>query len=545
MTAQNSSDTAPFRSFGETGPPAIENEVGESRVSRWSTFSPVQIGLLLLVALLVVTVQALILQTYFNSSATAEQFEEASFVTTGLANVQREALLLQLETHFALEDPDANMESLKLRRALLGSQLKRQQGQSAGNPQIFAGLMEIQATLNIYDEAFIDVFGNPGELEDKVHDEMELALRSLELQIKTFYDKEEQSFFAAFKETLRTQRSTQNLLLTVDALVVATGIVLIMSLVRSVRALNVENTQRRVAQVALREVNETLERRVDERTEELSAANSRLQDEVSERAQAQRELRAFTHKLEESNRELQSFASVAAHDLQEPLRKVQAFGDRLKSKYAETLGDQGRDYLERMQDASGRMGTLINDLLSYSRVTTKAQPFIPVNMNEITAEVINDLEIRIEELNGKVEVDELPTIFADTLQMRQLMQNLIGNGLKYHKDDEPPLVKVSAELVRSSIDVQGQLVSVDMCRMTVSDNGIGFEEKYADRIFGIFQRLHTRTDYDGTGVGLAICRKIADRHGGTIDAYSEPGKGSRFVVTLPVKQAIEDTEGDE
>ena len=315
-----------------------------------------------------------------------------------------------------------------------------------------------------------------------------------------------------------------------------------MSLVRSVRVLNAENTQRMIAQVALKEVNETLERRVHERTEELSSANARLQGEVLERAQAQRELRAFAHKLEESNKELQSFASVAAHDLQEPLRKVQAFGDRLKSKFADALGDQGQDYLERMQDASGRMATLINDLLSYSQVTTKARPFVAVNLATVTEEVISDLEISIEEMNGRVEVDDLPTINADALQMRQLMQNLIGNGLKYHKEKEAPLVQVSAELVKATVERSGEPVTEDMCRITVTDNGIGFDEKYADRIFGIFQRLHNRTEYGGTGVGLAICKKIAERHGGTIDAHSEPDKGSEFVVMLPVEQRNEDTE---
>ncbi|MDA0770827.1 MAG: ATP-binding protein [Chloroflexi bacterium] len=545
MTVENSSGAAPFRPLQEIGPPMYGQQTETKSGSCWGTFSSVQVGLLLLVAILVIAVQALILRTYFNSSATAEQFEEASFTTTGLANIQREALLLQLETHLAIENPDANLESLELRRALLGSQLRRQQGQSANNQQIYAGLMEIKDTLNFYDESFDEVFYNPDGVDERVSEEIALTLRSLELQIKTFYDKEEQSFFAAFKETLGTQRNTQVLLLAVDALVVITGIVLIMSLVRSVRALNEENTQRQMAQVALREVNETLERRVDERTEELSTANSRLQGEVFERAQAQRELRAFTHKLEESNRELQSFASVAAHDLQEPLRKVQAFGDRLKSKYSEALGDQGRDYLERMQDASGRMASLINDLLSYSRVTTKAQPFVPVNLNDITTEVVSDLEIRIEDLKGSVEVGDLPTIYADVLQMRQLMQNLIGNALKYHKEEEAPVVKVSAKLVKATAERPGNQESEELCEITISDNGIGFDEKYADRIFGIFQRLHTRTEYDGTGVGLAICRKIAERHNGTINVHSQPDKGSQFMVTLPVSQVNEDTEEEE
>jgi len=180
--------------------------------------------------------------------------------------------------------------------------------------------------------------------------------------------------------------------------------------------------------------------------------------------------------------------------------------------------------------------------LSECRITTKAQPFIPVDLSKITEEVVSDLEIRIEEVEGTVEITDLPTIFADSLQMRQLMQNLIGNALKYHKEGVSPVVQVSATIIEIEPDEDINEDSIEMCEITVEDNGIGFDEKYSDRIFGIFQRLHNRTDYEGTGVGLAICRKIADRHGGTIEAHSEPGKGSRFVVMLPVKQVDEDTE---
>ncbi|HQU86822.1 MAG TPA: PAS domain S-box protein, partial [Pyrinomonadaceae bacterium] len=171
--------------------------------------------------------------------------------------------------------------------------------------------------------------------------------------------------------------------------------------------------------------------------------------DITDRKVTENHLRNFAAKLERSNRELQDFAYVASHDLQEPLRKVQAFGDRLSRKYSDSLGDEGNDYIRRMRDAAGRMQILINDLLTFSRVTTKAKPFQPTEMNKIVAEVVSDLEIRVEKTNGKVEVGELPDIDADPVQMRQLLQNLIGNALKFHKPDESPVINVFAQICRT------------------------------------------------------------------------------------------------
>ena len=256
--------------------------------------------------------------------------------------------------------------------------------------------------------------------------------------------------------------------------------------------------------------------------------------------EANDELTTFADRLERSNQELQDFASVAAHDLQEPLRKVQAFGDRLKSKYSDAVGDQGIEYLNRMQDASGRMAILINDLLTFSRVTTKAEPFVPTDLAQIAQEVISDLEVRIEELGGRVELGNLPAIEADPLQMRQLLQNLVGNGLKFHREEEAPVVKVHGQLLNGrEPHAAGNSLGGELCQITVEDNGIGFDEKYLDRIFTIFQRLHSRSEYQGTGVGLAVCRKIVERHSGTITATSTPGQGAKFLVTLPANQPKE------
>ena len=240
--------------------------------------------------------------------------------------------------------------------------------------------------------------------------------------------------------------------------------------------------------------------------------------------------------LMRSNEELQQFAYIASHDLQEPLRKIQAFGDRLKTKYSEVLTEQGRDYLDRMQNAAHRMQVLINDLLSLSRVTTKIQSFIPINLTQATQEVLSDLEIRIQQTQAQIEVGELPTLNADPLQMRQLLQNLLSNALKFHRDDAPPLIKIySRRLLGQEHKPSGILPMAEVYQLFIEDNGIGFDEKYLDRIFNVFQRLHSRNEYEGAGMGLAICRKIVENHGGSITAKSTPGQGTTFIVTLPIK----------
>jgi two-component system sensor kinase FixL len=257
--------------------------------------------------------------------------------------------------------------------------------------------------------------------------------------------------------------------------------------------------------------------------------------DVSERKFAEVKVKEFTTRLERSNRELQDFAYVASHDLQEPLRKVSVFGDRLKTKYGQVLGTEGLDYLQRMQKAALRMSALINDLLTFSRITTKSLPFVNVDLAKVASEVLLDLELRIEQVEGKVEIGALPIIEAEPLHMRQLLQNLIGNALKFHKEDQKPLVKVEAKIIQRPTELGSRLAD-DIMELTVSDNGIGFDEKYLDRIFQVFQRLHTRQNYEGTGMGLAITRKIVEHHNGSVTARSKPGEGATFVVELPVKQ---------
>ena len=263
--------------------------------------------------------------------------------------------------------------------------------------------------------------------------------------------------------------------------------------------------------------------------------------DITERKRAEASLRAYAEKLQRSNRELQDFAHVASHDLQEPLRKVSSFGERLRTRYADALGGQGLDYLRRMEGATVRMQGLIEDLLSLSRVTTQANPFEPVDLNGVAEEVLSDLEARLEETGGTVEVGDLPTVEADRLQMRQLLQNLIGNALKFHKDGEPPVVRVYVQSEPPMATSGGR----PRYRLVVEDDGIGFDEEHLSRIFVPFERLHGRGAYEGTGMGLAICRKVVERHGGEITAESAPGQGARFIATLPTNQIDEVPAGRE
>jgi len=270
----------------------------------------------------------------------------------------------------------------------------------------------------------------------------------------------------------------------------------------------------------------------------------KIQQIMQNMTQSHEDMKFYAKKLERSNKELQEFASVASHDLQEPLRKIQAFSDRLRNRCAAALDDQGCEYLDRIQNAAARMQTLINDLLTYARVASKAQPFVTTDLVSITREVVSDLEARIEQVNGRVVVGELPKLEADPLQVRQLMQNLIGNSLKYNRPDVPPVVSIySHHLIEGPSKTQSA-ASGPYCQILVEDNGIGFDEIYSEKIFAIFQRLHGRTEYEGTGVGLAVCRKIVERHGGTITARSTLGQGSTFTVTLPLRQPKEVTPNE-
>ena len=246
-----------------------------------------------------------------------------------------------------------------------------------------------------------------------------------------------------------------------------------------------------------------------------------------------RALETTNQELAFANRELNDFAHIASHDLQEPLRKVSQFGNMLRRSTEPALAGEQNEYLERILDAAHRMQEMITGLLDYSRITTQGNPFSQVDLAQIAQEVLSDLEIRIQQTEGSVEVGDLPVIEADPLLMRQLFQNLIGNALKFHKPGVPPAVKVWAEGCQME-EKPGKFICLH-----VQDQGIGFDEKHLEKLFVPFMRLHGRSSYEGTGMGLSICRKIAERHGGTITANSSPGEGATFTVILKKHQHVE------
>ena len=258
--------------------------------------------------------------------------------------------------------------------------------------------------------------------------------------------------------------------------------------------------------------------------------------DITERKEHEQILLAREQALVRSNAELEKFAYVASHDLQEPLRKVETFSNLLLNKYENILQGSGLEYVERMSNAAARMRSLINDLLKLSRISSQAVEFVPVNLDELLNDVLSDLEIAIREKQASISCGELPSIDGDALQLRQLFQNLIGNALKYQRPEVPVEITIESEQVR---DIGADGIDQDMCRITITDNGIGFEQEYAERIFEMFQRLHGRQEYTGTGVGLAIVRRIVERHGGSIRAESAPGQGSRFIILLPMRHEAE------
>lgn len=248
--------------------------------------------------------------------------------------------------------------------------------------------------------------------------------------------------------------------------------------------------------------------------------------DVTTRILSLRRLNAINIELERSNTELQDFAYVASHDLQEPLRKISSFSSLLVQTYARNLPEQAVEYLDVINTSSVRLSTLINDLLTYSRVSAQAQPFQKVNLNALIHDILKDMETSVSENNAVIDVAPLCEVDGDPMQLRLLFQNILSNSLKYRKAETKPVIEITS------------INNHNNCRIHIKDNGIGFNEKYLDKIFTIFQRLHHRRKYEGTGIGLAICKKIVDRHHGTITARSREGEGSTFIITLPIKQVI-------
>jgi len=267
---------------------------------------------------------------------------------------------------------------------------------------------------------------------------------------------------------------------------------------------------------------EKLESRVAERTSQLKLTNQGLREEIKKRQDTEVKLRHFSKELQRSNKELEEFAYVSSHDLQEPLRKIQAFGDLLLEEYGDNLGD-GSEYLTRIRSSASRMSRLIEDLLDFSRVSTKKMITSKIDLNDVFNDTVHDLGERIKTENGEIVLDNiLPVLNVDETHMRQLFQNMISNGLKFHKPNETPVIHVSYSK-KNNVHI-----------FCFKDNGIGIDKKYVDKIFAVFQRLHARDAYEGTGIGLAVCKKIVERYNGTIDVESQLNIGTTFIITLPV-----------
>jgi signal transduction histidine kinase len=261
----------------------------------------------------------------------------------------------------------------------------------------------------------------------------------------------------------------------------------------------------------------------------LLAANRKLEQEVQERRLKEEKIRLLNEQLLENNlqlkttvEELDRFAYVASHDLQEPLRKILVFSDKLQTKYKDELDTEVGQSLEKIAKASTRMQSLINDLLKFSRQTTADEDFVAIPLNQLLQDVIADLEIEIEKSSAQIHLDGLPEIWGIPSQIRQLFQNLLSNAIKFRKKSENPAIRIFTEPWNG------------LNRVIIQDNGIGFDPKYAEEIFMVFKRLHSYHEFEGSGVGLSICKKIIDRHSGFIKAESKIGEGAKFIIEFPV-----------
>ena len=277
--------------------------------------------------------------------------------------------------------------------------------------------------------------------------------------------------------------------------------------------------------------------------QKLIAINKNLEAEINERKISEEKIKALNlqllqniDKLEAANKDLDRFAFMASHDLQEPLRKIRTFCDTLSRKYSENFDGEADKYLTRIQNAASRMQLLIKDILMFSKVSTQKNEFVKSNLNLLLEEVLTDFEDPVRELNAKVMVGKLPDLFINPNLMRPLFSNIVSNSLKYSKKEESLIIKIHS-------DFTGDNTGNKYCRIFFEDNGIGFDQKYSEQIFKMFKRLHNHSEYEGTGIGLALCKKIVEEHGGYISAISAIGKGSTFIVSLPSDiKAISDVE---
>jgi signal transduction histidine kinase len=277
--------------------------------------------------------------------------------------------------------------------------------------------------------------------------------------------------------------------------------------------------------------------------QKLIAVNRSLELEISERKASEEKVTELNKqlleniaRLEAANKDLDLFAFMASHDLQAPLRKIRMFSDRLLAAPGDAMGKEGRLYLTRIQEVSRRMQDLINDILRFSKISVEKQSFEVVDMNGVVEEVLSELDGLIREKDAVISVDKLPVLPASTVLMGPLFSNLISNSLKYCKKDEKPRVRIRYEEGPVMAGMNGKSVDMRYGRIYIEDNGIGFDQKYAEQIFDMFRRLHPSSEYEGTGIGLALCKKIVEMHNGFISALGRPGEGAVFIVSLPLQE---------
>lgn len=305
--------------------------------------------------------------------------------------------------------------------------------------------------------------------------------------------------------------------------ILAGGVLSLVLLLTAFFFLKNEIIRRIKVEEELRRHQEGLEALIEERTRDLAAANSHLKEEITMRERAEGDLRKLMEDLARSNKELDQFASIASHDLQSPLRTVAGFVELLGERYKGKLDEKADEYIARAVNGAKRMSVLIHDLYVYSRIGTQGKQLSRVSMGTLFEGAIDNLKEIIDENEAVITCDQLPDVEGDDTQLVQLFQNLVGNAIKFRKKDAPPSIRISAERK------QGEWV------FGVHDNGIGIEPRFYERVFVIFQRLHASEEYPGTGLGLALCKKIVERHGGRIWIESKPGEGSNFYFTMPAR----------
>ncbi|MDB5271828.1 MAG: hybrid sensor histidine kinase/response regulator [Chitinophagaceae bacterium] len=278
--------------------------------------------------------------------------------------------------------------------------------------------------------------------------------------------------------------------------------------------------------------------------QKLIAINKNLENEINERKNSEEKIKLLNlqllqniDKLEAANKDLDRFAFMASHDLQEPLRKIHVFSERLYSEYGNKLDEGGKKYISRIQNATTRLQALIKDILTFSKISIDKTSFVNSSLTPIVQDVLAELESVIEEKHAQVTVESLPTLPINPNLIRPLFYNLIHNSLKYSKKDVPPVIRIYSEAGTSKADKKNKYY-----RIFITDNGIGFEQVFSEQIFDMFKRLHNHNEYEGTGIGLALCKKIVEEHNGFISARSAVGEGSTFVISLPVPEFEKSTE---